>query len=131
MQQPTTTTLRKRVVDRPPAPAPQHFLRRSQIIGYLVNCMVRDMVLLLNVGPDRHGQIPPLVEQNLREMGVWLAQVGEAIYGTQGGPWQPKDGQYGFCRKGSTIYIHSLGIDREKNPADTILAMRFDRDVMT
>ncbi|MCW3059779.1 MAG: xlnA 4, partial [Capsulimonas sp.] len=88
-------------------------------------------------------------------------------------PWQPKDGQYGFCRKLDTVYIHLLkgyvgsaftlppvgplrpikaydvftkqslsfvvnpdrtvvisGIDRATNPADTIVAVRFDSDVM-
>jgi alpha-L-fucosidase len=146
---------------------------RDRIIDYLANCVVRNMVMLLNFGPDRHGQIPPLVEQRLRETGAWLAQVGEAVYGTRGGPWQPKDGQYGFCRKLDTVYIHLLkgyvgsaftlppvgplrpikaydvftkqslsfvvnpdrtvvisGIDRATNPADTIVAVRFDSDVM-
>ena len=146
---------------------------RDKIIDYLANCVVRNMVMLLNFGPDRHGQIPPLVEQRLRETGAWLTRVGEAVYGTRGGPWQPKDGEYGFCRKGDIVYAHLLkgymgdtfmlppvgplrpvqaydvfteaplafavnadrtvlirGIDREANPADTVVAMRFDSDVM-
>jgi len=147
---------------------------RDQIIDYLANCVVRNMVMLLNFGPDRHGQMPALVEQRLRETGAWLATVGEAIYGTRGGPWQPKDGHYGFCRKGKTVYAHLLrayqgntfalppvgplraveaydvftkaplpfvvnadrtvtirGIDRATNPVDTIIAVRFDKDVMS
>lgn len=147
---------------------------RDQIIDYLANCVVRNMVMLLNFGPDRHGQMPPLVEQRLREVGRWLDETGEAIYGTRGGPWQPKDGQYGFCRKGETVYVHILkgyagdtftlppvgplrpvkvydvftkkplsftvssdrrvlirGIDRTANPVDTVIAVRFDKDVMT
>lgn len=147
---------------------------RDRIIDYLANCVVRNMVMLLNFGPDRHGQMPPLVELRLRETGAWLARVGEAIYGTRGGPWQPKDGQYGFCRRGDTVYAHLLkgyagdtftlppvgplrpmkaydvftkqplsfavspdrtlvirGIDRAANPADTVVAVRFDTDVMT
>jgi alpha-L-fucosidase len=147
---------------------------RDQILDYLVNCVVRDMVMLLNFGPDRHGQMPPIVEQRLREVGRWLNAAGEAIYGTRGGPWHPKDGQYGFCYKGKTIYAHLLRdysgttftlppvgplrpvraydvftkqplpftvspdrrvtisqIDRSVNPVDTVIAVHFDRDVMT
>jgi len=42
-------------------------------------------------------------------MGEWLQQVGDAVYGTRGGPWNPKDGQYGFAWKGNTIYVYLLG----------------------
>ena len=66
------------------------------------------MVYLLNVGPDKHGQIPQPVQERLLEMGKWLEQVGEAVYGTRGGPWNPKDGQYGFAYKGNTIYVYLL-----------------------
>jgi len=146
---------------------------RDRIIDYLANCVVRNMVMLLNFGPDRHGRMPPLVEQRLRETGAWIARVGEAIYRTRGGPWQPKDGQYGFCYKDKTVYAHLLrayegntftlppvgplrpvkaydvftkaplqfivntdrtvviqGIDRTTNPVDTVIAVRFDKDVM-
>jgi alpha-L-fucosidase len=145
---------------------------RDKIIDYLVNCVVRNMVMLLNFGPDRHGQMPPIIEERLRATGAWLAKVGESIYGTRGGPWQPKDGEYGFCSKGKTVYAHLLhgytgntfslppvgnlrpmrvydvftgkplpftlnadrtilisGIDRATNPADSVVAVQFDRDV--
>ena len=147
---------------------------RDKIIDYLANCVVRNMVMLLNFGPDRHGQMPPLVEERLRETGAWIDRVGEAIYGTRGGPWQPKDGHYGFCHKGKTVYAHILrayegdtftlppagplrpvkvydvftkadlpftanadrtvtikGLDRTTNPVDTVIAVRFDQDVMS
>ena len=35
----------------------------------------------------------------------WLQQAVEAIYGTYGGSWQPKDGQYGYACKNDTIYL--------------------------
>jgi alpha-L-fucosidase len=38
-------------------------------------------------------------------MGTWLAQYGESIYGTRGGPFKP--GDYGVStRKGNTVYLH-------------------------
>jgi alpha-L-fucosidase len=83
-------------------------MSRDLIIEHLVNCVIRNMVLLLNFGPDRRGQMPPLVEQRLREAGAWLERAGAAVYGTRGGPWHPVDGQFGFCYKGNTLYTHIL-----------------------
>jgi alpha-L-fucosidase len=80
----------------------------DQLIRYLADCVVRNMVLLVNVGPDRHGVIPALEQERLRELGAWLAKNGEGVYGTRAGPWQPVDKQYGYCYKGSTLYVHIL-----------------------
>jgi alpha-L-fucosidase len=66
------------------------------------------MTLLVNVTPDRHGVIPDLEQKRLREMGEWMTKMGDAIYGTRGGPWEPLDKQYGYCYKGSTVYVHLL-----------------------
>ena len=74
----------------------------------LSDCVIRNMVLLLNVGPDRHGQIPQATQNRLLEIGKWLNQVGEAVYGTRGGPWNPKDGEYGFAYKENKIFIYLL-----------------------
>ena len=75
----------------------------------LSDCVIRNMVYLLNVGPDRHGQIPLATQNRLLEMGKWLNQVGEAVYGTRGGPWNPKDGEYGFAYKDNKIFVYLLG----------------------
>ncbi len=75
---------------------------------YIANCAVRNMPLLLNVSPDRHGVIPQAQQQRLREMGTWLKKTGDAIYGTRGGPWQPVDGQYGYTYKNATVFAHLL-----------------------
>jgi alpha-L-fucosidase len=74
----------------------------------LVDCTIRNMAFLLNVGPDRHGKISQTETKVLLETGKWLQQTGEAIYGTYGGPWQPKDGQYGYAYKNKTIYLFLL-----------------------
>jgi len=75
----------------------------------LADCVVRNMCVLINVGPDRHGNVPKFVEQRLLELGDWVNDTKEAIYGTRGGPWQPVDGQYGFCYKENVIYVYFLG----------------------
>lgn len=80
----------------------------DQIRRMLSDCVIRNVTLLLNVGPDRHGRIPKPVANVLRSTGKWLNQVGEAVYGTRGGPWNPKDGQYGFTQKNNTIFVYLL-----------------------
>ena len=78
------------------------------MFGLFVNCLVRNGNFLLNFGPDRHGNLPPAHVTRLREMGAWLDIVGDSVYGTRGGPWHPKDGQYGFTMKDKKVFIHLL-----------------------
>jgi alpha-L-fucosidase len=80
----------------------------DQLVRYMANCVVRNMTFLLNVTPDRHGVIPELEQKRLREMGAWMTKMGDSIYGTRGGPWQPVDRQYGYCFKSSTVFVHLL-----------------------
>lgn len=81
----------------------------KRIKRIFADCMIRNMCFLVNVGPDRHGNVPPQIEQRLLQFGKWVSNTSEAIYGTRGGPWQPVDGQYGFCYKDNVIYIYFLG----------------------
>ena len=43
--------------------------------------------VLMNVGPTEEGIIPPDSAQRLREVGAWLKTNGEAVYGSQRGPF--------------------------------------------
>ena len=72
------------------------------------DCMVRGMNFLVNVGPDRHGDIPLPVIQRIEELGLWINSVSDAIYDTEGGPWEPLDGQYGFTTKDNKIFIYIM-----------------------
>lgn len=80
----------------------------NQLKRMLADVVIRNMSLLLNVGPDRHGVIGKAASHLLQQTGNWLAARKEAIYGTWGGPWNPKDGQYGFAYTDSTIYVFIL-----------------------
>ncbi len=84
------------------------YMSYDGVIRLLADSVVRNMTLLLNVGPDRHGVIPATVQTTLRDVGTFLSKVGESVYGTRGGPWQPVDGQYGYTYKDNKIYIHIL-----------------------
>ena len=76
------------------------------LVKALTNALVRDGNLLLNFGPDRHGNIPKAAVDTVLKIGSWLAKAGDAVYGTRGGPWQPVDNQYGFTSKKGKIFIH-------------------------
>lgn len=77
-------------------------------VRMLVNVFVRDGNVLLNVGPDRDGVIPEAAAERLEEIGEWMGQYGESIYGTRGGPFQPVDYVYGSTYAGDRIYVHIL-----------------------
>ena len=71
----------------------------------LVRCAGGDGNLLFNVGPMPSGAIEPRQVERLKEMGAWLDQYGESIYGTRGGPYKP--GNWGASTySGDTIYLH-------------------------
>jgi len=87
---------------------PEKIRTVDEIKRMLADCVVRNMVYILNVGPDRHGEITPLVSERLREVGKWLEKTGDAVYSTRGGPWNPKDGFYGFTYKENKIFVYLL-----------------------
>ncbi len=60
--------------------------------------------LLLNTGPMMDGRMEARQVKLLREIGNWLQQYGESIYGTKGGPYFPNN-SYGATRKGNKIYL--------------------------
>ena len=87
----------------------------EDIVVFLSNCAVRNINLLLNVAPDREGVIPQNQQDVLLKMGNWLSKVGNGIYGTRGGPWQPLFGEYGFTFNENKIYCHIYQGSREFN----------------
>ncbi|GAA3808992.1 hypothetical protein GCM10022403_048830 [Streptomyces coacervatus] len=80
----------------------------GNIMNILVNSWVRNMTVLLNVGPDRTGTVPADQAAVVRRVGSFLSSCGQAVYGTRGGPWEPLDGKYGYTYKDNTFYVHLL-----------------------
>ena len=77
----------------------------DECIRTLVQCAGGDGNLLLNVGPTPDGEIEARQVARLAEIGAWLRDYGESIYGTRGGPFKP-GAQYATTRRGSAIYVH-------------------------
>ncbi|MER7757899.1 alpha-L-fucosidase [Kitasatospora sp. NPDC097643] len=80
----------------------------SSAMAMLVNCFIRDMCVILNVGPDATGAVPSKQVAVVRRLGGFMSANREALYGTRGGPWNPVDGQYGFTFNDRTVYAHLL-----------------------
>jgi alpha-L-fucosidase len=80
---------------------------QKECIQTLVRVTGGDGNLLFNVGPMPDGRIEPRQVDRLKEMGDWLRQYGESIYGTRGGPIKTTSQLASTC-KGNTIYVHVL-----------------------
>jgi len=77
---------------------------RNDVLGKLIDCIGRDGGLLLGVGPREDGTIDKEDAFALRNIGLWLEEYGEAVYGTRGGPWMP--GPWGVStRKENKVYV--------------------------
>ena len=79
----------------------------KELIQYLVRAAGHNGNFLLNVGPMPDGRIQPEFVATLKEIGTWVTQYGESIYGTRGGPVPPRS--WGVTtQKGKRIFIHDL-----------------------
>lgn len=63
--------------------------------------------LLYNVGPMLDGRFEQRQVDMLQQMGRWIEEHEEAIYGTKGGPYIPNE-NYVSTRKGRSIFIYLL-----------------------
>ena len=85
---------------------------KKQCIQTLLRTVGGDGNLLFNVGPMPDGRIEPRQVERLREMGAWLKEYGDGVYGTRGGPFKP--GQWGAstCRD-DKIYVYVMNWPEE------------------
>ena len=65
----------------------------------------------LNIGPKADGSVPPESVERLQAVGQWLARNGEAVYGTQAGPFTRRlpwgrTSQKRLSTGGTALYLH-------------------------
>lgn len=83
-----------------------HFFKPApMLIKKLVECVSKDGNMLLNVGPDAYGNIPPESREILREIGAWMQRNSASIYGC-GTAGLPKPDYGRVTKKGNTYYFH-------------------------
>ena len=63
-----------------------NFKSTSEVLHLLITVAGKGGNLMLNVGPDGRGNIPPESVRVFKEVGRWLDANGEAIYGSDGSP---------------------------------------------
>lgn len=68
------------------------------LVLHLIDKVSRGGNFLLDIGPDAHGKIPPIMQERLLDMGKWMAINNEAIYGSRRWrvPVQWSDGNRNF-----------------------------------
>jgi alpha-L-fucosidase len=85
----------------------------KEIIHLLVRASGYGANLLLNVGPMPNGAIQPEFTERLAEVGHWLQQYGNTVYGTRPGPLKPQD--WGaITQQGNKLYLHLLNKKDDK-----------------
>ena len=80
----------------------------AELITTLVKVVCGGGNLLLNVGPRADGTLPPLQVERLLQLGHWLEQNGEAIYGTRPVERSERMGQPYVTTAGGRVFLHIL-----------------------
>ena len=77
----------------------------ATVVRALVECVSKGGNLLLNVGPTARGELPPECYDILSDVGVWMHENGESMYGC--GPANLPKPEWGrFTAKAGSLYAH-------------------------
>jgi len=93
----------------------QNWKPPAVVIHLLVETVSKGGNYLLNVGPMADGTMPPAAVATLRQVGAWMQQNGESIYGATASPLP----EYSWGRttvKDNKVYLHLFSW-----PADHVL----------
>jgi alpha-L-fucosidase len=85
----------------------------KELIQMLIKVAGRNGNFLLNMAPKPDGSIPAIQLYLFSQIGEWMDIHGESIYGTEGGPYLPKQDEFASTRKDNKIYLHILNGARQ------------------
>ena len=86
-------------------PTDHNYKPASLLIKKLVECVSKGGNMILNVGPDGDGNIPPESVEILAQIGDWMAKNGESIRGC--GPSSLEKPEFGrITRSADHLYFH-------------------------
>ena len=71
----------------------------------LINVVSHGGNFLLNIGPRGDGSVVEFESDVLKEIGAWLKENGEAIYGTEASPFREDYAWGKSTRKGNKLYL--------------------------
>ncbi len=91
----------------------------KECIDILVRCVGGDGHLALTTNPMPDGRIEPRQVERFKQIGAWLKQHGESIYGTRGGPFRSTVA-LASTHRGSTVYVHILKWEQDAVTLPTI-----------
>lgn len=92
-----------------------------ELITMFCQCLGMGGNMLLNVGPDEHGVIPPEQVRLLETMGEWIRQHEDAVYGTERGlPHGYAFHPTSLNRSRDTVYVYMSHISKEATPVKGI-----------
>ncbi len=98
-----------------------NFKSTADLLHKLADIASKGGNFLLNVGPTAAGEIPAESIQRLKEIGAWMNTNGEAIHGTQAGPFEKLSwgrctqkpynagiaaGRAGNAKSATRLYLH-------------------------
>ncbi len=87
--------------------AKDKFMSPEEAVHKLIEIVSKGGNYLLNVGPDGKGVIVPEAVDILQEMGSWLEEYGESIYGADGLPLIPPEHVLLTAKK-HQLFVHIL-----------------------
>jgi alpha-L-fucosidase len=87
----------------------EEYLSENELVDMFIDIVSKNGNLLLNIGPDRYGNIPPQQKEVLQGFGAWVKINGEALFGTR--PWKQASAsgvnneRVRFTSKGDKVYM--------------------------
>ena len=97
-----------------------HFKTPGKLVELLIQVTTRGGNLALNLGGQPDGRLPRRGMESCLGLGKWLEKHGEAIYGTRAVESEYESGDFGFNKKGDTVYA-LLPLEENGMPAKELL----------